>query len=94
MKVLLYRFHLGSGAFNMLTVEGSSKTGLLRRLSNPVFRSLWFQKYISYETHLFFSNSFKFDVYFRKKTKNYGESFNFLDNLASVGCGKFSLLPR
>ena len=42
------------GLFNMLTVEGYAKTRLFRRLSNHVFRSLKFWKYITHEGHLFF----------------------------------------
>ena len=40
----------------MLLVEGSSDTGLFRKLSKQVFRSPEVQKYISYTGHLFFEN--------------------------------------
>ena len=39
--------------FAMFSVEGSSETRLVRRLSNYIFRSRYFQKYNSYEGHPF-----------------------------------------
>ena len=41
----------------MLLVEGSSKTRLFRNLSNQLFRSPEFGKYIGYEGHLLFGNA-------------------------------------
>ena len=40
------------GLFNMFTIEVCSETGLFKNLTNYVFRSVWFQKYITYEGHL------------------------------------------
>ena len=40
----------------MLLPEGSSETGLFRLLSNHIFRSPSFGKYISHEGHLLFEN--------------------------------------
>ena len=39
--------------FFMLPVEGSSQTGLVRHLSNHIFRSPYFRKHINYEGDLF-----------------------------------------
>ena len=41
----------------MLLVEGSFKTRPFRHLSNHVFRSPYFRKYISYQGQLSFENS-------------------------------------
>ena len=40
--------------FNMLTVEGCSKTWHFRHLTNHVFHSLQVRKYITWEGHFFF----------------------------------------
>ena len=56
LKVLWFRFQKCLGPFNMLLKEGSSEAGLFRHLSNHVFWSVQFWKYISYEGHLSFEN--------------------------------------
>ena len=86
ITVLLSRLQLCLESLNMLTVEGCYKTGLLRHLSNHVFRSLEFRIYISYDA--------QFDVDFRNAIKNFEITFSFLDNWNSIGCGKFVLSPR
>ena len=55
-KGLLCIFQQCLGPFDMLTIEGCSETGPFRHLSNHVFRSIYFRKYISYEAHLLFQN--------------------------------------
>ena len=40
----------------MLLVEGCCETGPFRHLSQHLFRSPYFQKYITFEGHLFFRN--------------------------------------
>ena len=54
-----------AGLFNMLTVEGCPEMGLFRYLSNLVFGSRYFRRYITYEGHLFFSKCSKYDINFR-----------------------------
>ena len=68
-KVLALRLNQCFGPFTMLPVEGSSRAGLFRHLSNHVFRGLYFRKYISYEGHLNLRN-FKVWCRFWKCTKN------------------------
>ena len=57
IKVLSCRFQKCLGVLNMLPLEGCSKTERFRKLSYHVFRSLSFQKYISFEAHVFFQNA-------------------------------------
>ena len=38
----------------MLLIERCPEAGLFRELSNYIFRSLYFRKYINYEGHLLF----------------------------------------
>ena len=45
------------GPVSFLLLEVSSKIGIFRQLSNHIFRSPTFWKYISYECHLFFENA-------------------------------------
>ena len=94
MKVLASRFQLCLVVFHMLTVKGCSQTGPLRCLSNQVFRSLYFRKYISYEAHLFFSKCSKFGVELRNAIKKWEKAFSFLYNWVWLGCCKFSRSPR
>ena len=44
IKVRPWKLHKCLGSFNMLTVEGCSKTHLFRQLSNYAFGSLFFLK--------------------------------------------------
>ena len=48
-----YRLQQCLGISSMLTVERSFETNLFRHFANHVFRNLYFQKYISYDGHLF-----------------------------------------
>ena len=67
----------------MLLEEGSSKTGLFSHLSNRVFRTLQFRKYISYRV-IFFSflkKCSKFDLKLKNPKDNDLEKVVcFLDN--------------
>ena len=56
------------GPFTMLLLEGSSETELFRHLSNHVFRSLYFWKYISYEGHVF-SKFSELEIDFKNEEK-------------------------
>ena len=57
--------------FNILTVKRCSETRFFRYLSNFIFRSLWFRKYIIYEGHLFVQNvHLKFPLQFLSKWWN------------------------
>ena len=73
----------------MLTLEGFSETGLLRHLSNHVFRSPYIRKYISHERHLFLKIVQKFDVDFRNVEEISEKIFSFLDNYVRIGFCKF-----
>ena len=44
------------GGFDVLTVEGYSETALFQHLSNDVFHNLELQKYIGYNSDLFFQD--------------------------------------
>ena len=65
VKVLLFRFQQSFGPFTMLLVAGSSETGRFRYLFNHLFRSLKFQKYISYEGDVFFWKYSKLNLDFQ-----------------------------
>ena len=56
----------------MLLLEGSSEMRLFRYLSNHIFRSLWVQKYVSYEHHIFLK-MFEIQFKFWKSKKNQEE---------------------
>ena len=56
LKILSFRFQQCFLPFTMLLLEGSSKIGLFRHLSNHVFRSPYVQKYICYGSVFFFEN--------------------------------------
>ena len=89
VKVLSFRFQQSFGPFTMLLVKGSSKTGLLRHLSNHVFRSPYAQKYISHEAHAFF-NMFKIKFKFGKckKKKKMEKIFFVFEIIASEHVAK------
>ena len=53
-KARSFRSELCLGLFTMFLVEGYSETVLFRYLSNHVFQTLQFRKYISYDCHLYF----------------------------------------
>ena len=54
IKVVPYRFQQCLGPVKMLTAEGCSETRSSRDLSNHVFPSQRFRKYLRKETDLFF----------------------------------------
>ena len=90
----LCRFQQSFGSFTMYHIAESSKTGLVRHLSNHVFRSPYFRKYISYEGQLFFHNVQNL-MYISKTRKKIDEKvFCFLDNCVCISCDKLSLLRR
>ena len=60
VKVLLPRMRQWLGLFTMVLVEDSSEKGLFRHLSNHLFRSRQFRKYIGYDGHFFFINVHNF----------------------------------
>ena len=78
-NVLLCRFQQGLAAFPMFLLEGSSGTGLFRHLSNHVFHSPYFMKYIRYEG-IFLSKCSEFDLEFKNSEKNNKKALCFLDN--------------
>ena len=49
VMILSCRLEMYMGLFSMLLVEGSSQAGFFRHLSNHLFRSRQFWKYIRYE---------------------------------------------
>ena len=55
-KEVAFRFQQCLRPFTMKLVEWSSETGLFGHFSNHVFPRLNFQKYKSYEGHLFIEN--------------------------------------
>ena len=88
------RFQQSFGSFTMYHIAESSKTGLVRHLSNHVFRSRYFRKYLSYEGHSF-SKMLKIWSTFQKNLeKNWQKCFCFLDDCLWIGSVKFSLLRK
>ena len=77
--------------FNMLTVPRYCERRLFKYLTNHIFRSLYFQKYITFENHTLFQIVQHVmqipDI--QQKIKKF---FCFLDNWSWIGCGKFFLL--
>ena len=65
IKVLLCRLTQCLSPLNMLSLERSSETCIIRYLPNHVFRSPSFRKYVTYEGHLFLPKCSKFKVGFR-----------------------------
>ena len=95
IKVHPWRFHKSLQHFNLMNVRGCSETPCFRELSNQVFHSLYFRKYISYEYLLFvFSKSLVFYINSRIGTKNSENVFGFLDNGIWIGRSKFSKFRR
>ena len=82
------------GLFNLLTIKGCSETGLFTHLTNHVFRSLQFRKYIIYEGHLFFRSVQKLTEIWDMLQKVNKKKFCFLDCYSWIGCGKLVLLWR
>ena len=69
IKIVPCRFKQSFGLFKMLTVHKFSVTGLFEHVSNTTICSLYFQKEITSEAHLFLKKYSKFDVDFRKAEK-------------------------
>ena len=90
IKLLSCRSQQCLGPFTLLLFEGSSETRLFRQLSNHVFCSSKFSKYISYEGHLFFK-MFKFSSRFLKCRKKCGKFFCFLDKFIWIGSVKLTV---
>ena len=65
------RFQQCLGPFSMLTVEQCSETTLFRHLSNHVYGSLQFRKYISYKVYYFFLKMLKILWRCQKGSKNF-----------------------
>ena len=70
IKIMPRRFKQSFGAFDMLTTHKCSDTGLFRYLNNPAFCSLYFQKQITSEAHLFFQSIRNFKQISKIKRKN------------------------
>ena len=92
IKVLSFIFQQWLGLFTMFLVETFSETGLFRLLSNHMFWSPYFRKYISYQSHLLFWKCLKFNIDFKKGGKNCEKIICFLDNCICIGSIKLSLL--
>ena len=79
----------------MLIFEGFSEMGLFRNLTDHVFCSSKFPKYISNEVRVIvFLKCAKFDVNVKSLAKDCEKMFCFLDKRILIDCGKFSLLRR
>ena len=91
ITVLWCRFQQSLGTFTILFVETSSETGLIRHLSDYVFRVRSFGNTKAVRI-IFFSKSSKFKLDFRNAAKNLEKFFSFSDNWISIGILKLSLL--
>ena len=94
INVLLFRFQQFLGPSTMLLVQGYSEAILFWYLSNSVFGSPQFRKYVSYECHLFFWIFSKFYLDFKNVDKNWEKLFCFWDNCIWIGCCRYCLLRR
>ena len=77
IKIMPCRFQQWRGLFSMLAVEQCSETGLFTHLSDHVFSIPKFWKYISSESHLFFSKCSKIDIDFRNGVEKSEKCFCF-----------------
>ena len=93
MKVRSWCFQQCFGLFNILTVKGCSEMGLFRHLSNHVFRSCNFLKYISYDGHLFFQNVQSL-IYISEMKQKMQKKFFVLNIIAFELVAKNDLLRR
>ena len=93
LKVLFWTFIECLSLFTMLHVKGSSKTGVFRNLSNHLFRSPYFRKYISYEDQLFLK-MLKIHCKFHKRIEKWEKICCSWERRIWSGCFKFSLLRR
>ena len=71
VKVLSFRFKQCFDPFSMLPVEGSSETRPFKHLSNHVFWSRYFRKYISYDGDVFWGTLMSY----LKTQKNINKNF-------------------
>ena len=92
-KILPCRFMQCFVHYNVLTVHKCSNTWVFRHLSNPAFCSLYFQKKITSEAHLFWRYS-KLYVEIGNVVKSSENIFWFGNNCIGIGCAKHSLLLR
>ena len=90
IKALSRRFPKYLERFHIMTPKACSEMALFRELSNQHFHSLQFQKYISYDDHLFFLRCLKFEVDSRNGIKNREKVFCFSDNCMGIGSCKFA----
>ena len=65
----MFRLQQCFDPFAMLSLEGSNETRFFRDLSNHVFQSRYFRKYISYEDLFFFQKYLEFDIDFKNAKK-------------------------
>ena len=93
VKLLSLRLNQCFGSFTILPIEGSSEPGLFRHLSNHIFWTPSFPKYISYGDHLFWKCS-KFDVDLKNAQKNSQKPFCFSDKCIWIFSLKLALLRR
>ena len=91
IQLMWLRFEQCLGTFTMLLVEGSSETGLFRRLSDYVFGIRNFESTKSMRVNLY-SKILKFNVYFKNSAKNWEKLFCFSDNCIWIGNIKLFLL--
>ena len=89
-KVLWCRFQQCLGMLTMLLVEASSQTALFRHLSDYVFGVRNFENTKAMRV-IFFSKRSKFQLDFRKATKNREKVFCFWDNSSWIAIVKLSL---
>ena len=94
VKVLPFRLQQCFDKFAMLSVKGCSQTRLFRHLSNHLFRSRYFGKYISYEGHLLLANVLNWIQILEMQEKNSEIVLCFSYNCIWIGCVKLSLLSR
>ena len=93
-KILSCRFKQIFRPFNMLTVHKFFDTEFFRHLSKPGCCSLWFQKQVTSEAHLFCSKYSRFYVDARNAEKNSEIIFWFGDNCIWIDSVKHALLLR
>ena len=84
IQLMWSRFEQCLGTFTMLLVEGSSETGLFRRLSDYVFGIRNFESTKSMRVNLY-SKILKFNVDFKNSAKNWEKLFCFSDNCIWIG---------
>ena len=91
IKVLWRRLKKCFWKFTVFLVEGSSKTGLFRHLSDYVFWVRNFGKTKLWGSSLFLKYS-RFNLDFKNATRSWEKVFCFWDNCIWIGIIKLSLL--